>query len=251
MGERSLMNHLKEKEGFCNGITMNDVFSYIFDNLAEGAAAFLMAQTMKYGNTSQIYEEEFKNMFDGIKAYQTNLYQNCSIQICSGSFQHKFEKMLKSRVNPTDLNETLFELHEQFPYLDFLFLRMVPDTPSPPKPNSHVIGFMDGEFNGSVYRAYALKAHEVSNEKGSQYQLVQYFPLHLLDYEFRGMKIDNICEEGMSICDLKIYVNSEDAGCFHNDYNPLTTSARGLLNSPSLTALSVSFGIIIRFTLMS
>jgi hypothetical protein len=244
IGERSLVGHLIEKEGFCNGVTMNTIFSYIFDNLAEGCSVFLMAQTIEYGGTSDIYKDKFRNMFTDVKRHQMGVYERCSNELCSQGFHPKVNEMLEIR---DTLYETVFQLHQHFPYLEFVILQMASDNVPPPKPTSHSLEFMEDRYNGSVYRVYALKSHKVSSEKSPLYKLIEYVPSNLLDEEYSDANVNKICEQGFSTCDFKIYIKEEDAGCFHND--PPISSANDVLHFPFVVALSISFGIISSMTI--
>ncbi|XP_056014381.1 uncharacterized protein LOC130052691 [Ostrea edulis] len=239
IGKSSLMTHLNEKEGFCNGVTMGATFSYIFGGFAEGCAAFSIAQTFKHGNLSRIYEEEFRRAFDDIKTYMTKVFQECSIQICSRDFQPKLNEILK--INKT-LNGTIIQFHQQLPYLKFLILKKRSDTPAFPRPANHILQNMELQYNGHIYRIYALKSHEVSNGTGPLYKLIEYYPSDILDYEFSDdMKVGGNCVEGMSICAFTIYVNRKDAGCFQMHGTDKGSTANA---SPLVFILSISIGIL-------
>lgn len=169
----------------------------------------------------------------------TGAFQNCSIHMCSPNFQPKLGEILKIRET---LNETLNQLHKQLPYLELFILRMTSDTADFPSLVHHDLRYVELLYNGDIYRVYAVKSHEVSNVKGPHYKLIEYPPSDLLDYIFSDMKVDKICENGMSMCAFKIYVNREDADCFHGDQ--VVSSANVFPLSQCVVILFISFEII-------
>jgi hypothetical protein len=233
-GEHTLMANSLDMEVTCNAVIINGVFSSIFHHLAEGCAAFSMAQTYKHGSTSGIYEAEFRKMFDHIRTQYTAVYQNCSIQICSRDFLVKVKEIIKIRKT---LNETLLQLHQQLPYLEFFILKLKPNASCLQVPVNHELTYLNVPHSKALYRVYAVKSDKLANGKSHIYKLIEYHPSYFLDYGLGNMTIDKICEEGMSTCAFKIYVNGEDANCFHSDFGECNNYATSSLFSFGLCVL--------------
>lgn len=248
IGNNALLNHLKEKEGFCNGTTISRVFLYISKFYVEGCATFVLAQKYKHGNSSKPYLEECNNGVSDITDYMKSFYESCAKIVCSDEFQSKLSSLLISVEKWSKANETVSTLKEIFPYLEFIVIQKNQKKSQKWITNDNELEhrtFSGSEFQFDVY-ALPSDVHN-SNMSNQRQPIIEVESPLFIAIATSDIKVDEIYVDGMS---FHVFVpNVTETPCFYELKPPSTDSTISLSCSLFiLTGLFLLQFAILEFT---
>ncbi|XP_062610789.1 uncharacterized protein LOC134272584 [Saccostrea cucullata] len=227
IGNNALVNHLKEKEGFCNGTTISRVFLYISKFYVEGCATFVLAQKYKHGNSSKPYLEECNNGLSDITDYMKSFYESCAKIVCSDKFQIKLSSLHIGVEKWSKANETVSTLKEIFPYLEFIVIQK--NLKKSQTCITKVNELEHKTFSGTEFQfdVYALPSDVHNSNMSNQHQpIIEVESPLFIAIATSNIKVESIHLKGMSI--HVIVPNVTETPCFYEFAIPTSATASSL-----------------------
>lgn len=144
--QQPIFNQITEKDGYCDGEGIQDVYGFLLGLYIEGCSAVITSEVLTYGNISTTYKDECKTTIQTTNDTLNEIF--CQMESCN-----KFIHVMKNSLKVDPASSIKSQLQASFPWFFFVVVTLPKSVSSGfVLYENEVFNYLTLSYNGAAYR---------------------------------------------------------------------------------------------------